>query len=166
LTDQPIEGATAPGTLPKMPPRWFVRSAWVAPRAISRLTGGRRGLAHPKEPGSNFGYLQLKTLGRRSGVERVAILGYIEDGPNLLTLAMNGWVDPEPAWWLNLQAHSEATVVLKGATRAVRARAAHGDERERLWARIGSYTGWGRDLDAFARLRSGQTAVVVFEPRA
>ena len=27
---------------------------------------------------------------------------------------MNGWADPEPAWWLNLQAHPEATVELPG----------------------------------------------------
>ena len=33
------------------------------------------------------------------------ILGYYEDGPNVVTMAMNGWADDEPAWWLNLQAH-------------------------------------------------------------
>ena len=32
------------------------------------------------------------------------------DGPNLIALAMNGWADGEPAWWLNLQAHPEAEV--------------------------------------------------------
>jgi hypothetical protein len=30
--------------------------------------------------------------GRRS-----VIVGYVQDGPNLVTLAMNGWADPEPA---------------------------------------------------------------------
>jgi F420H(2)-dependent quinone reductase len=54
--------------------------------------------------------LRLKTVGRRSGRERVAILGYLEDGRNLITPAMNGWADPEPAWLLNLQAHPDATV--------------------------------------------------------
>ena len=49
------------------------------------------------------------TVGRRSGQERVAILGYIEDGPNLVTPAMNGWADPEPAWLLNLRANPAAT---------------------------------------------------------
>jgi hypothetical protein len=33
------------------------------------------------------------------------ILGYYEDGPNLVSMAMNGWGAAEPAWWLNLQAH-------------------------------------------------------------
>ncbi len=93
---------------PWLPPRWVIRGAWVAHRAIYRFTGGRRGLSLPK-PGGSFGHLRLKTIGRRSGNERVAILGYIEDGPNLVTLAMNGWGSPEPAWWLNLQSRPEAT---------------------------------------------------------
>src|SRR3989337_2794402 len=114
------------------PPRWFVRSAWVIHRAIYRFTGGRLGLWHPK--GDTWGTMRLTTVGRRSGKERRAILGYYEDGPNLVTLAMNGWAEPEPAWWLNLQAHPDATVELKDGTRTVRGRAAEGQEREGLWA--------------------------------
>src|SRR6516225_1357307 len=62
----------------KLPPRWFIRAAWVVHRAIYRFTGGRRGLAHPK-PGGRFGYLRLRTIGRHSGRERAVILGYYED---------------------------------------------------------------------------------------
>ena len=84
-----------------------------------------------------------------------------------IALAMNGWGEAEPAWWLNLQASPRAAVAMKGgATRSVRARAAHGEEWDRLWALVASHNGWGHDLDAFARLRSRQTAVVVFEPVA
>ena len=85
--------------------------------------------------------LRLTTVGRRTGRERVAILGYHEDGPNLVTLAMNGWGDGEPAWWLNLLAHPEAVVDLKGGmSRRVRARAATGEERARIWACVGWHT--------------------------
>jgi deazaflavin-dependent oxidoreductase (nitroreductase family) len=147
-----------------MPPRWFVRSAWIVHRAIHRLSGGRRGLAVPK-PGGRFGYLRLITTGRRSGLERAAILGYAEDGDNLVTLAMNGWASAEPAWWLNLMARPEATVELKGSVRDVRARAAVGEERQRLWILVQGHSGWGTDLESYARLRSGETAVVVLEPR-
>ena len=31
-----------------LPPRWFIRGAWVIHRAIYNLTGGRRGLKVPK----------------------------------------------------------------------------------------------------------------------
>src|SRR5207245_8633964 len=96
---------------------------------IHRFTGGRRGLATPT-PGGKFGYLRLKTVGRRSGQERAAILGYYEDGPNFITLAMNGWADAEPAWWLNLQANPDSALELKGCVaQPVRARAAAGAER-------------------------------------
>jgi deazaflavin-dependent oxidoreductase (nitroreductase family) len=164
LSAERAVGATAT-ELPNMPPRWFVRAAWIAHRAVLRLTDGRRGLAVPKANG-HFGYLRLATVGRQSGRERAAILGYVEDGSNLVTLAMNGWAAAEPAWWLNLQAQPQATIELKGATRAVRARAAAGEERERLWALVRSHSGWGSDIDRYARRRSGSTAIVVFEPRS
>jgi F420H(2)-dependent quinone reductase len=157
-------GSIEPKRAPRLPPRWFIRSAWVVHRAIHRLTGGRRGLATPT-PGGKFGYLRLTTVGRRSGQERAAILGYYEDGSNLITLAMNGWADAEPAWWLNLQAHPDAIVELKNDSRAVRARAAEGEERARLWAKVRDYSGYGDDVDAYATLRSSETAVVILEPR-
>jgi len=149
-----------PGKTPRLPPRWVVRTVWVGHRAMYRLTGGRKGLWNPK-PGK-WGTLRLKTVGRRSGKERVTILGYFEDGPNLVTMAMNGWADGEPAWWLNLQAQPDATAELKDGTRAVRGRAAEGEERARLWATFREY---GDDPDGYAVRRSTETAVVVLEPR-
>jgi deazaflavin-dependent oxidoreductase (nitroreductase family) len=105
--------------------------------------------------------MRLTTLGRRSGRPRVAIVGYYEDGPNLVTLAMNGWAEAEPAWWLNLQAESDTTVELTNGWRTVRGRAAEGEERDRLWARWGEFSD---RYDAWAAMRSGKTAVVVLEP--
>ena len=103
--------------------------------------------------------------GAARAAERVAIVGFIEDGPNLVTPAMNGWADPEPAWWLNLQAHPDATVELPDGTRAVPARAAVGEERARLWA---AFVGLGSSAfnDASAAHRSRETAIVVLEPRS
>jgi deazaflavin-dependent oxidoreductase (nitroreductase family) len=106
--------------------------------------------------------MQLTTVGRKTGKERIAILGYYEDGTNLVTMAMNGWAEPEPAWWLNLQAHPDAIVELKTGTRAIRGRAAEGEERDRLWAR---WRDFGDDVDGFATRRPSGTAVVVLEPR-
>ena len=148
---------------PWLPPRWFIRLAWIVHRAIYRFTGGRRGLRLPA-PG-RFGLMRLATVGRRSGRERAVILGYYEDGPNLVTLGMNGWGAGQPAWWLNLRARPDASVTLKDGARAVRARAARDKERQRLWEGFGAYAGWGTDIDACARLRSTETTVVVLEPR-
>jgi hypothetical protein len=41
--------------------------------------------------------MRLTTIGRRTGKVRPVILGYHEDGSNLVTLAMNGWAEAEPA---------------------------------------------------------------------
>ena len=149
---------------PRTPPRFVVRTFWVLHRALVRLSGGRIGLSRPKA-GAKFGTLRLMTIGRRSGQARVTIVGYYEDGENLVTLAMNGWADAEPAWWLNLQAQPDTVVELKDGPRAVRAHAATGAERERLWARFRDFPGWGADLDGLAARRSAERAVVVLEPR-
>jgi len=70
-----------------LPPRMFVRAAWVAHRALYSITGGRRGLRRPTA--EHWGMLRLRTVGRRTGEERKAILGYFEDGPDLVTLAQD-----------------------------------------------------------------------------
>jgi len=60
---------------------------WHAHRLFVRATGGR-GLWPPR-PGK-YGALRLTTMGRRSGELRSVIVGYYEDGPNLVSMAMNG----------------------------------------------------------------------------
>jgi len=147
----------------KLPPRPLVRTFWSLHKLIYRVTGGRFGLQRP-ERGAKFGMLRLHTVGRRSGQRRVAMIGYFEDGANLVTLAMNGWGQAEPAWWLNLQSTPAATVDLPNGSRTVCARAASGAERDRLWAAFQDYPGWGPDLDALTARRPGATAIVVFEP--
>jgi deazaflavin-dependent oxidoreductase (nitroreductase family) len=132
----------------------------MAHRRIYRLTGGRLGLWRPKPDG--WGTMRLTTIGRRSGLERSVMVGYFEDGPNLVTMAMNGWGEGEPAWWLNLQAHPDVGVDLPDGHRLVTGRAASGEERERLWAR---WREIDKNLDAYAARRSMETAVVVLEPR-
>jgi F420H(2)-dependent quinone reductase len=146
----------------KLPPHWFMRLFWAGHRAYYKLTGGRRGLWRP-QPGKG-GTLRLTTIGRRTGSKRSAMLGYYEDGPDLVTLAMNGWAPGEPAWWLNLRAHPEATVDLPDGSRVVRARAAQGSERTRLWAKWREID--GADIDAYASRRPTETAVVILEPVA
>lgn len=141
---------------PRMPPNWFIRIAWAVHRAMYRWTGGRRGLW--KATPEKWGTFRLHTVGRKSGKERVAILGYHEDGPNIVTVAMNGWMEGDPAWWANLRAHPDATIELKGQTLQVRAREAEGEERERLWKLFPGNK-------PFVENRTTHTAVVVLEPR-
>ena len=148
---------------PVVVPRWLVRTIWVLHRAAYTITAGRFGLR--EHTPTQWGMLRLKTIGRHTGKERVAIVGYIEDGPNLVSPAMNGWADPEPAWWLNLQDGPNATVELPTGIRQVTARAAVGEERARLWAKFVALES-SAFTDASAALRSRETALVVLEPRS
>ncbi|MGB8861162.1 MAG: nitroreductase/quinone reductase family protein [Ilumatobacteraceae bacterium] len=145
---------------PRLPPRWFMRLFWSCHRGAYRLTGGRLGLWRAK-PG-RWGALRLTTVGRRTGLERCVMVGYFEDGPNFVTMAMNGWGEREPAWWLNLQAHPKARIDTTEGPRLVTGRAASGEERERLWAR---WQQIDKHLDSYAARRPTETAVVIFEPR-
>lgn len=158
-----IEGTSGDRAAARIPPRWFIRTAWVVHRGLYRATRGRFGLRRPSA--TVYGMMRLHTTGRRSGKARVAIVAYFEDGENVVTMAMNGWDEPPPAWWLNLQAQPEAEVDLPGSKRRVRAREARGEERDRLWNVFRGLEGDGADLDALARLRTRETPIVVLEPR-
>ena len=142
------------------PPAWFVHMAWRIHRALYRATGGRFLWTPANKRG--WGTMLLTTVGRTSGRERRVIIGYIEDGPNLVAIAMNGWDEGHPAWWLNLDANPRASVRLAHEKpRAMNTREATGDERARLWRR---WVATDPDLTAPASGRSTETPVVVFEP--
>ena len=131
-----------------------------APRA-HRLSGGRFLWTDTGKRG--WGAMRLTVIGRKTGKKRSVILGYIEDGPNLVTLAMNGWGEGHPSWWLNLEAHPDAVVRLAGQdSRPVRARTSMGQEHDRLWH---LWVVVHPDLDGYASLRSTETPVVILEPR-
>ena len=157
----PSDRSPSPQGTARLPPRWFIRTAWVVHRAIYNVSRGRLGLRPPTS--KVWGMMRLHTVGRRSGEPREAIVAYIVDGQNLVTMAMNGWGDPPPAWWLNLKAQPEASVDLPEGRRRVRAREAAGDERERLWS-VYRTLGGGDDLDANAARLTRETPVVILEP--
>lgn len=108
---------TPPSTRsPRVPPPWFVHTAWRVHRLLHRLSGGRLLWAPSNRRG--WGALRLTTIGWRTGEERTVIIGYLEDGADLVALAMNGWDEGDPAWWRNLQKHPEAVVRLAGGGQA------------------------------------------------
>ncbi len=145
-----------------LPPRWFIRAAWKIHKALYRWSGGRFGLRAPRS--DRYGLAYLTTTGRHSGVERSVMIGYFDDGNGVVTMAMNGWGAPEPAWWLNLQAQPEAILALAGGvTVSVVGRSAVGEERDRLWER---WRELDKSLDGYAARRPTETAVVVLDRRS
>jgi deazaflavin-dependent oxidoreductase (nitroreductase family) len=148
-----------PAGPPKKPPAWFVHTAWRVHRRLHRLTGGRLLWTPANKRG--WGAMRLTTTGRKSGEERSVIIGYLEDGPDLVAIAMNGWDEGHPAWWLNLRANPDATVRLaQQGPQPVRAREATGEERDRLWRR---WVDADPELTAHAAFRTIETPVVILE---
>jgi deazaflavin-dependent oxidoreductase (nitroreductase family) len=145
---------------PTLPSAWFKHLFWRGHRLLYRVLGDR--VLWTPESKRGWGAMQLTTVGRKSGEQRSVILGYIEDGSTPVVLAMNGWDEGQPAWWLNLEANPDAMIRLKGQPeRPARARRVEGDERGRLWRR---WTEIDEGLDAYAASREADTPVVVFEP--
>ena len=160
LHDTGVGGDREPTPPPSKPPAWFVHAAWRIHRALYRLSRGRFLWTTTNKRG--WGALLLTTTGRKSGRERDVIIGYLQDGPDLVAIAMNGWDESHPAWWLNLQADPTASIHLADQRpRLVKAREATGAERARLWQR---WLDTDPKLTAHATHRSTPTPVVVFEP--
>lgn len=155
--------STTAAPAPKLPPAWFKHAFWRVHRLLYRVSGGHF-LWTPASSKRGWGALHLTTIGCRTGRPRHVILGYLDDGPNLVVLAMNGWDDGHPAWWANVAAHPDVTVRLAGGRpRHMHARPATGEERDRLWAQ---WRAVDKDLDAYAASHTVDTPVVVFEPTA
>ena len=111
--------------------RIVLRRLSAVHRTLYRLTGGRAvGRVW------NLSILLLTTTGRKSGAPRTTPLCYFADGDDLVVVASNGGMDWFPDWWLNLLSDPRATVEIGRARRAVVARAASPEERERLWATL------------------------------
>ena len=123
-----------------------------SPGALSKQRRSRR--SSTPTP-TRWGMLRLRTIGRRTGEERSAILGYYEDGPNLVTLAMNGWAEGEPAWWLNLQARPDAIVDLVDGPRTGHGARRRGRRTRAPLGRVARRRGRRRRLRAIAVLRDG-----------
>ena len=77
--------------------------------------------------------LLLTTTGRVSGEERTTPLIHRVDDDKWVVVASKGGAPEHPDWYKNLEADPRATIQVKSERIPVRARAAQGDERTRLW---------------------------------
>ena len=105
----------------------------------------------------------LDHVGAKSGTRRTTPLLYVEDGEDVVIVASKGGFPKHPAWFHNLKANPDTTVQIGSEHRAVRARVAKPDERERLWAKaVRAYHGYE---DYAARSKGREIPLVVLEPR-
>jgi len=101
-------------------------------RATSWITRGRSPLSGALVPS-----LVLHTIGARSGLERDIPLMYCPEPPDRILIVGSNFGRPDhPAWTLNLMAHPDAAVTVKGRRFGVRAELIDDRERDAVWDHI------------------------------
>jgi deazaflavin-dependent oxidoreductase (nitroreductase family) len=130
---------------------------------------GDEHIARYEETDGEVGYLWngapclvLHTTGRTTGELRKFALIFGERGDDLVLVASKGGAPDHPGWYLNLLAHPDVVVQVKGDVIPVRARTAEGAERTELWNLMlehwPEYTGYQANTDR-------EIPVVVLERR-
>jgi F420H(2)-dependent quinone reductase len=105
----------------------------------------------------------LDHVGAKSGKQRTSPLLYFADGGDVVLVASKGGFPKHPAWYHNLRANPDTTVQIGNERRAVHARVATPEERERLWPlAVKQYRGYA---DYQARSKGREIPLVVLEPR-
>ena len=101
--------------------------------------------------------------GARSGVRRTSPLMYHADGDHIAVAASKAGQPSHPAWFHNLRANPDTTIQIGSVVRAVRARVATDEERDRLWPEfVAFYPGY----DFFQRHAKRRTIpIVILDPR-
>ncbi len=108
---------------------------------LYRLTGGGIGGRVQSLP-----VLLLTTTGRKSGKTRTVPVGFLRDGSAYVIIASNAGLPQNPAWFLNLKSHPEATIQVK---------------RRELWARLMEVApGYGR----YQKRTPREVPVVILHP--
>lgn len=131
---------------------------WVKDHiALYVATDGREGHTFH----NNTEILLLSVLGRKSGTWRRTALIYRPDGENYVVVASKGGDPKHPTWFLNLQAHPEVHVQVRGDKFTARARVAEGAERARLWDKMAEV--WP-DYNEYQTKTDRQIPIVVLEP--
>ena len=106
--------------------------------------------------------LILRTTGRRSGKPRESPMFFLPHGDGWAVVASNAGSPHQPAWFLNVEANSEADAFVDGGWHAVRARQATPEEVEELWPRfVEIYRGY----DHYREISTRELPVVVLERR-
>jgi deazaflavin-dependent oxidoreductase (nitroreductase family) len=122
-------------------------------------------LATDGAEGANFNGIEctiLTTTGRKSGKVRRSPIVRVHDGEHYLAVASMGGQPKHPVWYLNLIANPDVTIQDKDLVVECTARAASGDERERLWAvAVDAYPEYADYQEKCDR----EIPVVVLEPR-
>jgi len=144
------------------PAAWLLaRTIHHLDRAVMRLSGGRTTAAALF---SGLPIITVITTGAKSGQPRSVPLVGVPDGDRFILIASNWGQSQHPAWYYNVKAHPEVTVIGRDGPpgRLYVAREVTGEERARCWARATAvYPGY----EGYAARAGREIPVVVVERR-
>jgi deazaflavin-dependent oxidoreductase (nitroreductase family) len=126
---------------------------------LYRRSGGR--LGH-RIPGLRGRMLLLEHVGAKSGIHRTSPLQYVEDGKDVVVIASKGGYSKNPAWFYNLMANPDTTVQIGSEHRAVHAREATPEERDRFWEMAVKIY---RPYEDYRARAGREIPLIVLEPR-
>jgi deazaflavin-dependent oxidoreductase (nitroreductase family) len=137
-------------------PRW--QRFWSRLHAhLYRLTGGR----FVPRWFDGAPVMILETVGRRSGRRRANPVLYLRDGDSLIVMASNAGNSRTPAWWINLRAAGEGTVIVGGRRKRIRPRLLKGEDRERAWR---AFVEMYPQAEEYTRFTDREFPLVALEP--
>ena len=135
-----------------------LRLAMDAHVRIYRASNGLIGQRFPGAPSM----LLLDHVGAKTGTKRTTPLVYVEDERDVVIVASKGGHPRNPAWYHNLRANPDTTVQIGAERRAVHARVATPEERERLWPKaVATYAGYR----GYQQRTDRTIPLVILEPR-
>jgi deazaflavin-dependent oxidoreductase (nitroreductase family) len=82
--------------------------------------------------------LILHTTGAKSGEARETPLAYFRENGHYLVIASKGGAPTNPSWYHNLATNPKVVIEVDGETIPASARVTAGDERNRLFAKVGA----------------------------
>jgi deazaflavin-dependent oxidoreductase (nitroreductase family) len=135
-----------------------LRLAMAAHARVYRATNGVIGHRFPGAPPM----LLLDHIGAKSAIKRTTPLVYVADDRNVVIVASKGGHPKHPAWYHNLRANPNTTVQIGATRRAVHARVATPQDRERLWPKaVATYAGY----QGYQQRTNREIPLVILEPR-
>ncbi len=108
----------------------------VQHRAAYIQSGGAKGHIMDMRFAGGYRYqtmLLLRYVGRKSGKTIINGLGYLQYGPEVVTVASKGGADDHPQWYLNLIAGGPADIQIATQAFNTTRREPEEDEKEEVW---------------------------------
>ena len=127
---------------------------------VLRLSNGRSTAASLL---TGLQILNLTTIGAKSGQPRTVPLVAVPSADGQLIVIASNWGQAKhPAWYFNLLAHPEVTVMLDGRSQPYLARETEGTEREACWqTAVQTYAGYA----AYKQRTTRQIPVILLTPQ-